>query len=64
MTKTAEIIPEIEAVIAALRDGRGPSRTGMVDLLRRALDALWESHCPCERESCKYPLCSANKTIP
>lgn len=64
MNKTAAAIVEVEQTIAELRDGRGPSRTKTVDILRRVLDALWEHHCPCERERCKYPLCGANKSIP
>lgn len=42
MNKVGAAIIEVERTIAELRDGRGPSRQGTVDLLRRVLDALWE----------------------
>lgn len=43
MNKVSAAIVEVERTIADLRDGRGPSRQGTVDLLRRILDALWEA---------------------
>lgn len=64
MTRTAAAIIEVEQTIAELRDGRGPTRTQTVEILRRALNALWEQHCPCEKERCKYPLCHVNKHVP
>jgi hypothetical protein len=62
MNKISTAIVDVEREIAELRDGRGSSRAALSSLLRRVLDALWEQHCPCEKESCKYPLCHANKS--
>lgn len=43
MNKISTAIVEVEREIADLRDGRGRSRAGLVNLLRQALDALWEA---------------------
>lgn len=42
MNRISAAIIDVEHAIAELRAGRGPSRQGTVNLLRRVLDALWE----------------------
>jgi hypothetical protein len=43
VNKISATIVEVEREIAELRDGRGRSRVGTTELLRRVLDALWEA---------------------
>lgn len=58
---SAKLVHDIARAIEELRDGRGPSRTATVDLLKRAHAELLKVTCMCEMEACKYPLCHANK---
>lgn len=67
--KPQRVIADVEREIAALRSGAGRSRQGTVTLLRDVLDGFMaagfdeakQAGCRCEKEDCKYPLCSANR---
>jgi len=68
--KVAETITEVEREIVALRNGKGRSRTGTVELYRQVLDAFLaagfeparQAGCRCSEEQCKYPMCAANRS--